>query len=522
MINPLNRDPTRTITLRRSFGTSINRVFGDLRREIEALIIGEDAFGLVTNTRWKYRTQTEAVEEFDKWLKQQIQDKVLSSREANRWKNYIQKGFEKGTARAFDQVDKKTKRSALDSIRGEGFIEGKREQFIRSSINKVTAIEKLTALQQRTFSDIIGMTEDMRTKMKRTLIDSLTRREQPKQIASRLSKVLKISKNRARSIVNTELVRAHAEGQLEAMEQLGIAEVGVAVEWDALDSACKFCKPMDNVVLKVSEARGLIPRHPGCRCAWIPANIGEDKEEKRQQKRSKSKIDRAIRQSQKREGSKEWKPNKSISKVRPTNPIFNCECSQHMIDFESLIREVDMTPKENYLSHVYVEEFLHNNELTGGEWKTIKGQHVYIKDGTITVGLEELKGKKIEDIRQNSFKLKDGRRAEINIEKTSEQEERVTYSIKVDVGDKTAATAEVYVFLGGKDNFANVHPSVKSEYRKQGIAENIYLRVASMVGKKHNAYLEASDDMTDSAVLFWERLEEKGISKRFRIDKRRN
>lgn len=341
----LQRDPTRTISLRRSFTTTLRKVFGELRGKIDSLVIEEDAFGLkqpTYNTRWKYTTQTEAVEEFDKWLKQQIQDKILSSREATRWQQYIQRGFVKGTSRAFDQVDAKSKRSALDRIRGEGFIEGKREQLIRSSINKTTAIEKLSSLQQRTFSDVIGMTEDMRTKMKRALIDGLTRREQPTQIARRLSKVLKISFNRAKAIAYTELVRAHADGQLEAMEQLGIAEVGIAVEWDAMDSACRLCKPMDNVVLKVSEARGMIPRHPYCFCSWIPANIGEDKTEKKQQKRGKYKIDKAIKQSQKREGTKQWGAAKMISRERPKSVMnIECDCPKHLIDFESLLTSIE-------------------------------------------------------------------------------------------------------------------------------------------------------------------------------------
>ena len=48
---------------------------------------------------------------------------------------------------------------------------------------------------------------------------------------------------------------------------------------------------MEGVVLKLSEATGMIPRHPNCRCSFIPANVGESREG---QTRGKAKIERAI------------------------------------------------------------------------------------------------------------------------------------------------------------------------------------------------------------------------------------
>jgi len=40
---------------------------------------------------------------------------------------------------------------------------------------------------------------------------------------------------------------------------------------------CELCAPLEGIVLKVSEARGMLPRHPNCRCCFIPANVGEHK-----------------------------------------------------------------------------------------------------------------------------------------------------------------------------------------------------------------------------------------------------
>lgn len=290
------------------------------------------------NTRWKYKSQSEAAEQFDQWLKGKLSIGPLSEPQKEKWKAFIQKGFEKGASRAFDDTTAARKKSALDSLRGVGFVEGRREQFIRQSISTATASEKLRLLEQRALSELKGMTEEIRTKAKRTIIDGLVRGQNPKEIAAKLQTVLDVSKGRAETIAYTELVRAHADGQLEAMEQLGVAEVGVAVEWNAREGACPMCTPMEGVVLSIGEAKGMIPRHPRCMCAFVPANIGEDKSEKKAQKRGKYKITKAITQSQKRQFKStgevsDWGPNKPITKKRPESTVFN----QAVYKFEELL-----------------------------------------------------------------------------------------------------------------------------------------------------------------------------------------
>ncbi len=43
-------------------------------------------------------------------------------------------------------------------------------------------------------------------------------------------------------------------------------------------SMCPECAALDGVILKIEEAHGVIPMHPGCRCSWTAANVGEDDE----------------------------------------------------------------------------------------------------------------------------------------------------------------------------------------------------------------------------------------------------
>ena len=48
-----------------------------------------------------------------------------------------------------------------------------------------------------------------------------------------------------------------------AFEALGVEELGVAVEWATAgdEAVCELCEALEGVVLKIEEARGMLPRH---------------------------------------------------------------------------------------------------------------------------------------------------------------------------------------------------------------------------------------------------------------------
>lgn len=342
----LNLDPTRSIVERRAFQRQTRKAFVRLRHAIESLLVVEDALGLrlTTNKRWAFKTQDEKVAEFEKWLKGQVRKELVSEAEADRIRRYVKRGFDKGANRAFNDVrrgvGRGTKsRRVLDAKRAGEWDEGAREQFLRTTLSRATAIEKLRTLQASALSEVRGLTDDLVNKGRRIVVDALVKNQSPRELAERLKSVLRVSEGRARTIANTEFVRAHAEGQLQAMEELGVESVGVAVEWDTVKGACPACAPLDGIVLKPSEARGMIPRHPNCKCAFKVANVGESKEERKQQKRSKTKIDRAVKKSQREQGdADEWGPNRTIAKKRPENVTTNVCCTESELTFSNLLK----------------------------------------------------------------------------------------------------------------------------------------------------------------------------------------
>lgn len=364
--NPLRIDPTRTSTLRRQITAEMRRRFNRLKVALYNLIVVEDAFGLapdthdpfradaaraqervrgpktmpeqdrkwmrgqapevvfnapyaVLNARWKFQSSAEQVKAFQAWLRSQVSS-LIKVPDDKLWDMYAAAGFRKGAGRAFDDVRRvPAGRQTLD------FYRGTREEFLRSSFGRPESVEKIKLLAGRSFDDLDGVTSQMSTAMSRTLTDGLVRGMNPNDIARELDQNLDLGRSRAETIARTEIIRAHAEGQLTAMKELGVEEVGVAVEWSTAgdDRVCKLCEPLEGMILKLDEAAGMIPRHPNCRCAWIPANVGEPKETELD---SKGAIDAAVRVSVAREGDDNedggaWGPSGEVSRDRPESRL---------------------------------------------------------------------------------------------------------------------------------------------------------------------------------------------------------
>lgn len=324
MANPLRLDPTRTTTLRRVFEQDLGSRFNKLKGRILQLVVFEDAFGLrkyrsplTVHTRWAFHTQQQKIAQFQLWLAAQTQAGVLAGATAATaedayWRKYVEEGYRKGAGRAFDDVSKVTTWTPEEGA----FYEGSKQQFLESSFAQPMAVEKVKLLAGRVYTDLKGVTEAMSTVMSRTLVDGFVRGESPLTIARALNKNIEgIGRVRARMIARTEVIRAHAEGQLDAMERMGVEKVGVMVEWDTAgdDLVCPLCESMSGAVMKLKEARGLIPRHPSCRCSYIPANVGEST---RGQARSKAEVKKSINDSIRAEMPKKKKRTFAEQKAR--------------------------------------------------------------------------------------------------------------------------------------------------------------------------------------------------------------
>lgn len=311
-MNPLRIDPSRTGGIRKRILAELAGKFADLEAALRKLLLDEDAFGLkpradplgavrneavalVVNTRWRFLSNPEKIAQFQLWLAQQIRDGLMTSDATgpeDLWTaKYVKAVYRQGVERSFADANR-----IKDGNKRLGFYEGTRAEFLRSAFDRPVAIEKLKLLALRVYTELKGITDGMAQVIARELIQGMAAGDNPRTIADAISARLGVTQSRADTIARTEIMRAHAEGQLDAMEQMGVEAVGAAIEWSTAgdDRVCPKCQPLEGVVLKIKEARGMLPRHPNCRCAWVPAGLGEDDSG---QKKTRKKIEEAIDES---------------------------------------------------------------------------------------------------------------------------------------------------------------------------------------------------------------------------------
>lgn len=306
MPNWLRKDPTRTTLLRRKFVADMTRRFKALSKAIEELVVKDDVFGLEKrepftimqmNERraWAFRSSAKKVQAYRDWLQQQVDAKILAPVDGISGKSwtatYVESAYRKGMVRAYTDLN------SIDLAKSPDFYAGGKAQFLRSAFGSPEALQKMELLYTRSYQELKGVTDVMSQQMSRVLATGLSRGEGPAKISRELRKVVTtMKKTRADTIARTEVIAAHAEGQLDSFERLGVEEVSIMAEWSTAgdDRVCELCAPLEGVVMTIAEARGLLPRHPNCRCAWIPANKARREKGQKRGKRKDQAISRSI------------------------------------------------------------------------------------------------------------------------------------------------------------------------------------------------------------------------------------
>ena len=305
-------DPSRTTMLREKFRRELVGRYDRVRRAVLQVVGRENLFRIVENReyvpgpKYPFTTDPERVEAFTAWLKERMDVEVLPTDDAY-WERYAAEGFQRGAGRAFDDVNRLKRATAFGGNEPMAHYLGTKEQFLQSSFGQPETIDKLKILAGRVYTDLKGVNETVATQLNRVLVDGLARGENPRTIAREMAKGIDgIGKRRAETIARTEIIRAHAEGQLDAMERLGVDEVGVMAEWSTAgdDRVCDLCWPLEGKVLPIGEAHSLIPLHPNCRCTWIPsvsASVKKVPEKKQVEPETVQKIEPTIETSKKPE-----------------------------------------------------------------------------------------------------------------------------------------------------------------------------------------------------------------------------
>ncbi len=276
----LHRDPTRTTLLRRAYEGEMKRRFRWLSKQIWQFVVEWDVFGLdeslpfsinVERQAFRFHTDAQKIQAFRSWLQERVDQGILVPVGGDPQKpwtaKYLDRAYEKGISRSYDELNR------------QGFLGpsslylGGKQQFLRGFLGAPEPLSKYQLLYTRSFTELKGITEAMSQQISRTLADGLLKGKGPRAIARELSKnVEEMTRKRALVLARTEIIHAHAEGQLDAMKELGVEEITAQVEWITAgdERVCPDCIDLDGQVFSIDEAHGMIPLHPQCRCCWIP------------------------------------------------------------------------------------------------------------------------------------------------------------------------------------------------------------------------------------------------------------
>jgi len=267
----LRLDPTRTTTLRRQYVTEMRKRFFNVRRAVVEAVGKLDVLGLKARTpitfhqlekdAWRFQTDAQKLTSFNEWFQERVDADILQVNvKGDPWTaKYVESAYKKGSIRAYTDVHREALAPSPD------FYQGSKEQFLRSAFNQPERISKLKLLYTRSYEELKGITSAMAQQVSRVVADGMANGLGPASIARNLSNTITgITRQRAMTMARTEVIHAHAEGQLDSFEDLGIEEVGVQAEWSTAgdEKVCPLCGALEGAVMTIEEARGLIPRHP--------------------------------------------------------------------------------------------------------------------------------------------------------------------------------------------------------------------------------------------------------------------
>lgn len=145
------------------------------------------------------------------------------------------------------------------------------EVHIRARANQ----EQIKFIQAMTFGNIIGASNDFKNKLRQELQRAMINGDGVGVIVKNVRKVFDITRNRAKTIVRTELIGAFNQGTLQAMKSSGVVKTKT---WLAIldDRTCPICERLHLKTVGINEqfkdragAWEAPTSHPNCRCRLL-------------------------------------------------------------------------------------------------------------------------------------------------------------------------------------------------------------------------------------------------------------
>lgn len=265
-------DPTRTSQLRADYERALIRRFRVLQRMIRAAVGYDDALSvneIARVPRFTFERDPAKIDGFMDWVRGASDAGILEitpgtpnrSAASKSWQNiYLRSAYQKGLANAAATV-----RKAGATVE---------PTYVDGAFYRPVHADGVGIIYTRGYRSLKGVTDAMDAGISRTLAQGLTEGVGSSELGRRIAAdVEDIGIARARLIARTEIVNAHSEATLNSFQEMGMDGVEVLAEFSTAGdgNVCPRCSALEGKVYAIAEARGLIPVHPRCRCAFIPA-----------------------------------------------------------------------------------------------------------------------------------------------------------------------------------------------------------------------------------------------------------
>jgi hypothetical protein len=296
-------DPTRTTGLRNRWAAEMGRRFTALRRLVWKAIVDDDCFGLgpayklyrpAIHVKFDFPRLEDKIPAFMQWLQQQQDEGILELVTLPRmgqslgepWTNlFVRDSYERGVIRAREQL-----MTAGYGAPGLGAGElpllelpGMASGILANPFH----VDRLASVFLRSYDGLKGITAAMDMQVSHVLAQGLADGDNPITLAKKMNYVISgmgkdlgitdslgrfiPAERRAKMLARTEVIRAHAQAQLQEFKVWGVAGVNVVAEWvTAGFNVCPQCQDKSRQgPYTIEQAWNLIPFHPHCRCCWV-------------------------------------------------------------------------------------------------------------------------------------------------------------------------------------------------------------------------------------------------------------
>lgn len=291
-----SRDPTGTARLRRRFKSEFDRRWRRVKNLVRQAVVDQNLFGLVGPNSMATLSGSD-VQSFGTWLSSIAEQLVLGD---GQWAaDNVRAAYNQGMARAM--------------------------KMAQAQPGEIYA-SHMEALANLTIAEIQGVVDATVQQATRVFTAALISKQSPNTVARLVAdRIDKIGVNRSRIVVDVSVVQAHAEATLDTFKMAGVRQVGTIPEafhshdhliTDAYltgpgsrsrkteggpsrstinrirkvqrrleslgrvnvatagdDKVCSICEDIEQAgPYSIDEARGLIPAHGRCRCAFVPVD----------------------------------------------------------------------------------------------------------------------------------------------------------------------------------------------------------------------------------------------------------